>query len=370
MQKLLTLLLFAGAASAQRGVQPVRPPEKYPDAIRRLDALTTIPLTQWRAHGDMPHGEDPSLDDSSWSAATLGGGRGAGQRQAGQAQAWYRTVFEAPANLRGARLKLMPRFSNDGRVFVNGGLVAQGEGRTLDPIPLTESAQPGTKYAIAVKVPFHAETGRFQGAQIMVELPGQPDPAILREEILSAEALLNTAPGGAAEHQKQLDSAVAALDFAALDRGDLNAFARSREAALRALQPLKDWEQQYTVRLVGNAHIDMAWLWPWTETVEVVRDTFTTALQLMREYPGFTYAQSSVQDYAWLQEKYPAEFREIQQRVKEGRWELVGGMWVEPDMNMPDGGVLRAPASGGHALVQEVFRQRYHHRLESGFVRL
>ncbi len=81
----------------------------------------------------------------------------------------------------------------------------------------------------------------------------------------------------------------------------------------------------------------MAWLWPWTETVEVVRDTFATALQLMREYPGFTYAQSSVQDYAWLQEKYPAEFREIQQRVKEGRWELVGGMWVEPDMNMPDG---------------------------------
>jgi alpha-mannosidase len=86
----------------------------------------------------------------------------------------------------------------------------------------------------------------------------------------------------------------------------------------------------------------MAWLWPWTETVEVVRDTFTTALQLMREYPGFTYAQSSVQDYDWLREKYPAEFREIQQRVKEGRWELVGGMWVEPDLNMPDGeGLVR-----------------------------
>ena len=127
------------------------------------------------------------------------------------------------------------------------------------------------------------------------------------------------------------------IDLAALDRGDQPAFSRSLDAAARALQPIKDWSSQSTIRLVGNSHIDMAWLWPWTETVEVVRDTFTTALQLMREYPGFTYAQSSVQDYDWLREKYPAEFREIQQRVKEGRWELVGGMWVEPDLNMPDG---------------------------------
>jgi alpha-mannosidase len=81
----------------------------------------------------------------------------------------------------------------------------------------------------------------------------------------------------------------------------------------------------------------MAWLWSWTETVEVVRDTFTTALELMREYPGFTFAQSSVQDYAWLRDKYPAVFNQIKQRVNEGRWELVGGMWVEPDLNMPDG---------------------------------
>ncbi len=149
--------------------------------------------------------------------------------------------------------------------------------------------------------------------------------------------LLDGSPTAAAEHQSQLDNAVKAIDLAALDRGDQAGFSRSLEAAAHALQPLKDWSSQYTIRLVGNSHIDMAWLWPWTETVEVVRDTFTTALQLMREYPGFTYAQSSVQDYDWLREKYPAEFREIQQRVKEGRWELVGGMWVEPDLNMPDG---------------------------------
>ncbi len=347
---LLAVMFCASLAVAQRNAQPVRPPEKYDAVLRRLDAMTVLPIPQWSAHADIPHGEDPSFDDSSWTKLTLAGGRG-GRGGGGQGQeaglAWYRATFEVPASaggkeLRGARLKLMPRLSNDGRVFVNGGLVAQGEGRTLDPILLTNQAAPGQKFAIAVKVPFHAATGRFQGAQIQVEYPGPADPATLRSEIEAAEVLLNGSPAAAAEHQGQLDAAVRAIDLAALDRGDQAAFTRSLEAAARALGPIKDWSSQSTIRLVGNSHIDMAWLWPWTETVEVVRDTFTTALQLMREYPGFTYAQSSVQDYDWLREKYPAEFREIQQRVKEGRWELVGGMWVEPDLNMPDGeGLVR-----------------------------
>ncbi len=334
-------LFCAAAALAQRGVPPVRPPEKYPAVLARLESMIVLPLQQWNAHADLPHGEDPSLDDSAWTKVTLSGGRGR-QGQAGEPMAWYRATFTVPEtaggkDLHGARLKIMPRLSNDGRVFLNGGLVAQGEGRTLDPILLTNQAAPGQKFVIAVKVPFHAAAGRFQGAQIQVEYPGQTDPGTIRNEIQAAEVLLDGSPTAATEHQTQLDNAVKAIDLAALDRGDQAAFSRSLEAAAHALQPLKDWSSQYTIRLVGNSHIDMAWLWPWTETVEVVRDTFTTALQLMREYPGFTYAQSSVQDYDWLREKYPAEFREIQQRVKEGRWELVGGMWIEPDLNMPDG---------------------------------
>src|SRR5436305_13338024 len=81
----------------------------------------------------------------------------------------------------------------------------------------------------------------------------------------------------------------------------------------------------------------MAWLWPSSETVDVVRRTYGTALQLMNEYPDYTFAQSSAQTSAWLEEKYPEIFAGIQKRVKEGRWEIVGGMWVEPDLNMPDG---------------------------------
>ena len=99
----------------------------------------------------------------------------------------------------------------------------------------------------------------------------------------------------------------------------------------------------------------MAWLWPWTETVEVVRNTFGTALQLMHEYPDFKFTASAAQAYEWIEEKYPAMFQEIQQRVKEGRWEVIGGMWVEPDLNMPDGESLVRQILYGKRYFKEKF---------------
>jgi alpha-mannosidase len=313
--------------------------------LDRLGAMSAIPVAVWRAHAaDLPHGEDPALDDSQWVAINLGGGGGPAQSQAvpGGGHAWYRALIEIPAtaggrDIRGARVRLALRIANDGRIFFNGMLMAQGDGRTLDPILITNHAAPGQKVLVAVTTPFHADNGRLAGAQLLIDYPGQPDPAALRGDIQAAEQIIAGFVEGKEDHERQLEAAVKAIDFAALDRADQAAFTRSLAAADHAFAPLRDWMKQFTIKAVGNAHIDMAWLWPWTETVEVVHDTFATALQLMREYPGFTYAQSSVQDYAWMRDKYPALFRQIQQRVEEGRWELVGGMWVEPDLNMPDG---------------------------------
>ncbi len=345
---LLAALAPSLPAQPRGRTQPTRPPERYATVLARLAAMTTTPVTSWRTHSadGVPHGEDPALDDSQWTPLTLSGGRGGGggnnAAAPGNGHAWYRTTIEIPAtvggrDIRGSRVRLAVRIQNDGRIFFNGALAAQGDNRTLDPILITEKAVPGEKVRVAIRTPYHAETGRLTGAQLLIDNPGQPDPGDLRGDIVAAEETASAFPNGKDDHERQLDAAVKAIDFAALDRGDQPAFARSLVAASHGLQPLRDWMQQFTVKAVGNAHIDMAWLWSWTETVEVVRDTFTTALELMREYPGFTYAQSSVQDYAWLRDKYPALFDQIRKRVEEGRWELVGGMWVEPDLNMPDG---------------------------------
>ncbi|MBN1348881.1 alpha-mannosidase [candidate division KSB1 bacterium] len=92
-----------------------------------------------------------------------------------------------------------------------------------------------------------------------------------------------------------------------------------------------------TIHLVGNAHIDLAWLWPWTETVDVCRETFENAIKLMEAHPDFTYAQSQAQSYEWMEKCYPDLFERIKQMVAAGKWIIVNGMWTEPDSNLPSG---------------------------------
>lgn len=332
------LCLFAVALRSQPLPQPTpaTPQERYQNVLKRLEAMTSLTLDQWRYHAaDLPHPEDPSLDDSNWTAINPGGTSAIRPGASGET-GWYRTWIVVPSqvggkDIRGARVHLALRVPGLARVFFNGSMAAQGSGRLLQPILITSKAAGGERMLVAVS------TSRLADARLVIDYPGEADPWMLRREILSAAALMAGFPDGNSEREKQLDAAVQAIDFTALDKGDQQAFDRSLQAAVRNLQPLHEWMKQFTIRAVGNSHIDMAWLWPWTETVEVVRDTYGTALQLMREYPDFTYAQSSAQTFSWLEEKYPDLFRQIQQRVKEGRWEIVGGMWVEPDLNMPDG---------------------------------
>ena len=177
-------------------------------------------------------------------------------------------------------------------------------------------------------------------------------------------------PDGKAEHEAILAASAKAVDLSALDHGDQDAFDASLRQAQSKLDTLRPWLQQYTIRAVGNSHIDMAWLWPWTETVEVVHNTFRSALDLMREYPDFKFTMSSARTYSWMEEKYPDMFKEIQQRVKEGRWEIVGGMWVEPDLNMPGGESLVRQILVGKRYFPGKIRCRRENRLEPGFVRV
>jgi alpha-mannosidase len=95
------------------------------------------------------------------------------------------------------------------------------------------------------------------------------------------------------------------------------------------------WPSAHRVHAVGHAHIDSAWLWPVRETVRKVARTFANVLDLMDTDEEFVFAASSAQQYAWLQEHQPELFERVRQRVAEGRFVPVGGMWVESDTNMP-----------------------------------
>lgn len=92
-----------------------------------------------------------------------------------------------------------------------------------------------------------------------------------------------------------------------------------------------------TLHMIGHAHIDPVWLWQWHEGFHEVKATFRSALDRMNEYEEFVFVASSAAHYEWVEKSDPAMFAEIQRRVAEGRWQLVGGWWVEPDCNIPSG---------------------------------
>jgi alpha-mannosidase len=92
-----------------------------------------------------------------------------------------------------------------------------------------------------------------------------------------------------------------------------------------------------TLHLIGHSHIDPVWLWQWPEGFQEIKATFRSALDRMTEFDDFVFCASSAAFYDWLERNDPDMFAEVAARVAEGRWQVVGGWWVEPDCNIPCG---------------------------------
>jgi alpha-mannosidase len=352
MKRAALLLLVLVLPTAFAVSQNSSAPDPYKPTLDRLDALTRQTEPEWRFHADIPHPEDPAMNDSDWGSITVKNLSGPGGNNANE-EHWkgtrvFRRWVQVPEKIngyatQGSRVSIDLRFGSPESlritVFSNGAILYRGSDDDILPMLLTENAQPGQKFLLAARVVAGDDMqSEFFHSELMIQPPKmRPDPAFLRTELLSARPIIAAYEEGKTDRQQQLDAALKAIDFSPLDRGDQAGFDASLKQAHAKLEALKPWLQQFTIRIVGNSHIDMAWLWPWTETVEVVRNTFQSVLDLMREYPEFKFTMSSARTYEWIQEKYPDLFQQIEKRVKEGRWEIIGGMWVEPDLNMPDG---------------------------------
>jgi alpha-mannosidase len=336
-------LSFTGSSGAQSAADAAKIAGTLPTESRavvaRLSGLRELPDGVWKMHaGDLAHGEVVGLDESGWQAIKP-------REKAPNEAMWFRQTYQVPETLNGydltgARIWFQFHAEANGPMpeilYFNGRRVAMGD--DLEPVVLFDQAKPGDKVTVAVKLLHTVDTKNFRGASLDVEFQeSRPNPEDLREEFLSAALLIPSLTPDDAEKLATLNGAIQAVDLAALDAHDQIKFDASLKASLGKLQILEPLLQKATFHLTGNSHIDAAWLWPSTETVDVVKRTFGTALQLMYEYPQYTYTQSAAQYNEWMAQKYPEMNAEIAQRIKEGRWEVVGGMWVEPDLNMPDG---------------------------------
>src|SRR5436190_14461980 len=109
---------------------------------------------------------------------------------------------------------------------------------------------------------------------------------------------------------------------------------------------------QRVLHMIGNAHIDPVWLWQWPEGYQEVRATFRSAIERLDEYPEFVFTMDSSLFLAWVEESDPELFERVRAHVADGRFQIVGGWWIEPDCNIP----------GGESFVrQALYGQRYLH---------
>ncbi len=112
------------------------------------------------------------------------------------------------------------------------------------------------------------------------------------------------------------------------------------------------------ITATGHAHIDVAWLWTIAQTRRKTGRTFHTVLRLLEQFPDFRFSQSQAQLYEYIRKDYPELFESVKRQVREGRWEPVGGMWVEADCNLSGGESLARQLLLGQTFFRQHFGQR------------
>ena len=348
-----------------------------PEALKKLHTLETLnalPAGEWRFHaGDLAHGEAVGLDDSSWPLVKA-------QSDAPNEAVWYRRTVEIPKTLNGYDItgaRVWFQFEADANgpmpeiIYFNGRRVALGD--DLEPIVMFEPAKPGDKILVAVKLLHTVDKKRFEAVHMKVEPDAagdhaRPNPDDIRVEAIAAANLLPALPTPRRDLLPKVEAAIGAIDENALTTDDQKAFDASLVKAQGILDELHGVMQEATIDLAGNAHIDAAWLWPRSETIDVVKRTFTTALQLMNEYPDYTFSQSAAQYTEWMAEKYP----ELNEQIKAaGEGGALGDCGRDVGGAGPESSGRREPGAavaGGSAVLPEGIWGDGADRLESGLV--
>ncbi len=210
-----------------------------------------------------------------------------------------------------------------------------------DLFPITETAEPGSKIDLWGEL---AANGLF-GIQGITEDSGLGRIRTMRfghfntaawelcNDFAVLYSLLESMPATdyrAVQINMALNDAVSAY-------ADNPANAAAARACLAKQLALPAEKSALTTIAVGHAHIDTGWLWPVRETIRKCARTFASQIYNLERYPDYVFGASAAQHYAFVKEYYPELYEKIREKIKEGRWEIQGGMWVEADCNIISG---------------------------------
>jgi alpha-mannosidase len=279
----------------------------------------------------------------------------------GQEIKWLAQQIIIPQTLQGYPLTglslrlVLTWWAADAQIFINGELVQQGDlfdssARVL----ITDYAQPGQEYLVTIRLvsPSH-DIGALMRSHLIYEQldPTQKiDPGLVADEITVLSKYLSQFKPA------DLDILATAVDgFNWHNLQQANKFNEDLAQLRSRLLPLAQDIKQRRFNLLGHAHLDMAWLWTTDETYEVAERTFKSVLNLQQDFPALTFGHTSPALYEWIEHNRPELFKSIQNAVRDNRWEILGGMWVEPETNLVCGESLIRQLIYGQQYYQEKF---------------
>ncbi|NET54903.1 MAG: alpha-mannosidase [Symploca sp. SIO2E6] len=324
-----------------------KPDLELPNSIKKLRALTQINVQHnWRyCLQDLPVGVATEFEQwHNWPIAQLNEKEYIVWSAGGQV-IWLGQQLIIPQDLQGYPLVglslrlLLTWWAESAQIFVNGQLVQEGD--LFDSsvrILLSPAVVTGEKITVALRLvsPGH-DIGGLMGSHCWYESTRSLDPGFVADELAVLQKYV------AAFEPEKLDilaATVAEIDWELVS--EQAAFTTSLTTCRQHLQSLildqvLPAPKQRCIHLLGHAHLDLAWLWPVSETWEVAVRTFESVLNLQQDFPHLIFCHSTPAIYAWLEQHRPDLFANIQQKIAAGSWEVVGGMWVEPELNLIDG---------------------------------
>jgi alpha-mannosidase len=255
--------------------------------------------------------------------------------------------------LQGLAVKIgLAWWAEKAEIYVNGYLKQEGDlFDSSTRILLSPSAQAEEEIDISLRLvsPQH-DSGALMQSYLVYESLDDLDPQFVADELtILHDYFLAFNP----ERLKDLEIALNIINWQDLNKQE--AFNNSLNKLRQNLLPYSEDIKQRKFHLLGHAHLDMAWLWPLAETWQVAENTFNSVLNLQTEFPELTFAHSSPIIYAWLEKNRPEVFEKIQAAIKSKSWEIFGGMWVEPEVNLISGESLVRQLLYGQKYIEEKF---------------
>ncbi len=255
--------------------------------------------------------------------------------------AFFKNSFDMPARFKGKKVTLNVYFGGDSLLTLNGKPY-QGLDPFRNSVLLTECAKGDEHYDVDIESYYVWHSNESTVKTLSCSFIGVVDPVI--EEIYwDFKAVFNALfmpvhdTGLAEMIRAALKEAFTYVDFD-LDGEEFKAGLKKAQAVLKEkVYNNPAYKSEGTLALIGNSHLDIVFMWAYKEYVRKLGRTHATMLRLMEQYDDFIFSQSSAPTYIEMKKNYPDIYEQVKARIKEGRWEYIGAMWVEPDCNLVSG---------------------------------